>query len=436
MKNTIIEARDVCFKYEGASTLAVDHVTLDVAEGEFLAILGRNGSGKSTFAKLLNALQLRGTWAERDGAFDLSADVSVRGASAPASFRLGGTAAYWQLTSPLLGDTALMFNNPAMVEFGNKMHNHLGLPLQRLALLYPYVWADALAAPVAAFEETFLAEEGSRIIPIEDCMAFVTSLGDMAETDRGFSNLLLALGLEEGQPGAMAMDLILQLPDLMQRFAPYGIAVDVTGDTEIWHANRSRKVFCVRMPGQINIVAAGLPEPWISVQCSLRTDESGVRANLNLSGGLLLRAEAWATEGREAGFTVSGSMLDDIRLPAFTQEDGGVRIRTARTGGETFGLTLTRDGDRLSLTDRNGCEVAGITLRLTPREPERWPDWTPDTVRGVNLYSLDDSTLPPLLHSIALPMITGLVPLVAAAPTSAVTAFMDWVDDSGLLTGR
>ena len=58
MKKTIIEARGVCFKYEGATALAVDHVTLDIAEGEFLAILGRNGSGKSTFAKLLNALLL------------------------------------------------------------------------------------------------------------------------------------------------------------------------------------------------------------------------------------------------------------------------------------------------------------------------------------------------------------------------------------------
>ena len=58
MSKTIIEARDVCFKYEGSTTLAVDHVTLDIAEGDFVAILGRNGSGKSTFAKLLNALQL------------------------------------------------------------------------------------------------------------------------------------------------------------------------------------------------------------------------------------------------------------------------------------------------------------------------------------------------------------------------------------------
>ena len=56
MTKTIIEARDVCYRYEGESGLAVDHVSLEVREGEFLAILGRNGSGKSTFAKLLNAL--------------------------------------------------------------------------------------------------------------------------------------------------------------------------------------------------------------------------------------------------------------------------------------------------------------------------------------------------------------------------------------------
>ena len=58
MNKPIIEARDVCFQYDGAQTPAVDHVTFSVARGEFLAILGRNGSGKSTFAKLLNALLL------------------------------------------------------------------------------------------------------------------------------------------------------------------------------------------------------------------------------------------------------------------------------------------------------------------------------------------------------------------------------------------
>ena len=52
----IIEAKHLCFSYpeDGVHKprLAVNDVTLDVAEGEFLCILGHNGSGKSTLAKL------------------------------------------------------------------------------------------------------------------------------------------------------------------------------------------------------------------------------------------------------------------------------------------------------------------------------------------------------------------------------------------------
>jgi len=58
MNNSIIEARNVFFKYTSESAWAVENVSLNVAEGEFVAVLGRNGSGKSTFAKLLNALLL------------------------------------------------------------------------------------------------------------------------------------------------------------------------------------------------------------------------------------------------------------------------------------------------------------------------------------------------------------------------------------------
>ena len=33
---------------------ALDHVNIDIKEGDFVAILGHNGSGKSTFAKHVN----------------------------------------------------------------------------------------------------------------------------------------------------------------------------------------------------------------------------------------------------------------------------------------------------------------------------------------------------------------------------------------------
>ena len=54
--NVIIRLKDACYAYTQDGALAVDHVSLEVREGEFLAVLGHNGSGKSTLAKLLNAL--------------------------------------------------------------------------------------------------------------------------------------------------------------------------------------------------------------------------------------------------------------------------------------------------------------------------------------------------------------------------------------------
>ena len=56
MNEPIIRLRDVAFKYDDAEDWAVDNVSLDVMPGEFVAVLGRNGSGKSTMARLLNAL--------------------------------------------------------------------------------------------------------------------------------------------------------------------------------------------------------------------------------------------------------------------------------------------------------------------------------------------------------------------------------------------
>ena len=63
MKN-IVEAKNLTFEYlihddQGEvedTIIALDHINVTIEEGEFVAVLGHNGSGKSTFAKHLNGI--------------------------------------------------------------------------------------------------------------------------------------------------------------------------------------------------------------------------------------------------------------------------------------------------------------------------------------------------------------------------------------------
>ena len=54
----IIETRQRSFRSSEDRPLALEDVTLSIEEGSFTAVLGHNGSGKSTFAKHLNAILL------------------------------------------------------------------------------------------------------------------------------------------------------------------------------------------------------------------------------------------------------------------------------------------------------------------------------------------------------------------------------------------
>ena len=63
-KMSIIQTKDLKFEYirrddegnvEGITT-AIDDVSLEIKQGDFVAILGHNGSGKSTLAKHINAI--------------------------------------------------------------------------------------------------------------------------------------------------------------------------------------------------------------------------------------------------------------------------------------------------------------------------------------------------------------------------------------------
>ena len=56
--NEMIAAKDVRFRYTPENPYAVDGASMTIRKGEFVAVLGANGCGKSTLAKNFNAILL------------------------------------------------------------------------------------------------------------------------------------------------------------------------------------------------------------------------------------------------------------------------------------------------------------------------------------------------------------------------------------------
>lgn len=56
--DAILSMRDVHYAYPDASNSALYGLNFEARRGEWVALVGSNGSGKSTFAKICNALLL------------------------------------------------------------------------------------------------------------------------------------------------------------------------------------------------------------------------------------------------------------------------------------------------------------------------------------------------------------------------------------------
>lgn len=58
--SALIEFRDVCkhYKMGGETIAAADHISMGIQKGEFVAIVGQSGSGKSTCMNIIGCLDV------------------------------------------------------------------------------------------------------------------------------------------------------------------------------------------------------------------------------------------------------------------------------------------------------------------------------------------------------------------------------------------
>lgn len=98
---------------------AIDDVSLDLEKGQFIAILGHNGSGKSTFAKQLNAILLptEGTVWIQD--LDTSREENI-----------------WEVRKK----TGMVFQNPDNQIIGNIVEEDVGFGPENLGVPTEEIW--------------------------------------------------------------------------------------------------------------------------------------------------------------------------------------------------------------------------------------------------------------------------------------------------------
>ncbi len=111
--------RDEEEKIEGV-TRAIDGLSLEIEEGSFVAILGHNGSGKSTFAKHLNGILL-----------PTQGEVLVAGMNTAQEENL------WEIRK----NAGMVFQNPDNQIIGNVVEEDVGFGPENIGVPTEEIWA-------------------------------------------------------------------------------------------------------------------------------------------------------------------------------------------------------------------------------------------------------------------------------------------------------
>ena len=401
----------------------------------------------SALAGLLEVSSLTGTWVEKDGSYTLEATLSVGDAQHSASMALDGVDSHWSLSSPLLGDTRLMFNNQAMLEFGLKMDNHLGVPLYRAAWLYPYVHRDAWAAPLAAWHRIMDAPVAAGHVPPETLLQLGEAWLALYRTDRAFSVWMDALDRDTGL-GSSFGEVLEGFPDWVETCAPDGIDVE-TGETgDSWYAlSGDERQLLYTASGNAELT---LPGFWCGEDFAFWTegndfsriaepDDPGayaVRLRIGEDGETLSVSLLLDKGSGRFTLTLGGGCLEEQAFPMVDEAGHLVLASPGETEEGQWTLEIRRQEDGQWAFSSGGDAVPWLLVRAEaePFTPDTWPAWNAAELPGINFFSLNDTSLEAFLRAVLPSAVKGAVPLVAAAPADAVARLMDWLEEIGLLS--
>ena len=392
------------------------------------------------YAELLEALEYEGTfyYYAPERALDLRLTLRPLAENAePVSLRICGYPDALLISSDLLGEEQLLLATASLAEFSVKAHEHLGLDLQRVTLLWPFVYEYAFWRPSRRWNHLIQLTGETQEIPVRPLTSFVRSLREQLVSNSDLNTLINALSLSESS-GEAVRSLFEDLPRYLEEDVIAGnpLLIRVSEGRYSWSAG-GRTLFSRKTSPERILVRTDLPamaggyKPSLAFS-SLRKDG---RLQLRLDAGLTNSTQpdllsvvfsasdlplAWPSEASaRASLTASGFLFPDFS--AFAE------LRSDNAGQITLTVKKPSGGNA------EGQPLFTLEGRVTQHEYEVLVPSREELYTHTDILRSNDATLGEFVSRVMKPALKGILGFAAGLPASSCVRLMDDLESSGVL---
>ena len=403
------------------------------------------------YSELLDALELKGnaTWCPEYDSFDLNVRIiPVSNPDSSVSFRLFGIPSDICLSSPLLGNETVWFDNFVLMEFAMKAWKNFHIPLQYVALLLPYVTENAFSKLTAVWDQYVGTVTGDTVISARTIQNIAKDWKFQVEdSDTRLGHWILALSSAASDNGVLENE-FMNLADYLLNQVTYGgdLQASMSGNTEAWTNEAGETLFTRTVNEGSDHWTLSLPAtssgyvPRISVFSQTTEDFLSLSAEgsynltadpeVRMSGlpeSLLdfsLRLHSWPLRLFDGDFTgslkISGLLLPGISLSLHGKvtETGEVSLELyhpVRPGGEVRSV-LTCSGT------------------VTPAPVSSVPHYTSaDMHRYLRIFGVNDQSLNEFVKKVTRPLFYGMLDFLYELPARGCQSVMDDLEEYGIL---
>ena len=366
------------------------------------------------------------------------------------SFRFFGLPEFVGVSSDLFGDETIWLNNLLLMEFSYKTWNNLQIPMQYIALLYPYVYRSAFAQTVNAWNNRIGFPDCNTVISSQAIQEVSSLWSDIMQNDSRLIYWIAAVSALSDDHGAMESEFA-ALPDyLLHRIADDGdLIVSFDDDSEEWK-NRNQEVLFYRSHiGNETVWRLSLPETENGYlpRFSFYSTTSGQAVTLKLDGSYRRQSDPDHSLRKDSlpesllDFSLSvdsfpsvwpcdssfsaGLYLDSMILPQFYflcegsgSPDGSFSVHLLKP-------TESEASDRTILT---------CTGTVVPVVPGAVPDYSLSELRShESVFTINDKTMDEFVRRIRRPLFLGILDFLNEVPPKACRNIMDDLEDYGVL---